>query len=95
MLYLRSKTCSAYSVEKIERILRRFRLLDTGDSGSRIKTVAATNQLIVIRERLQAGLSTRLLELNKEMDKEFGATFVEMESYFRTEIGQLKGCFWA
>lgn len=61
---------------------------DTSSSGSSsIQAVSATNQLVAIRERLQAGLSARLLELKMEMDKEFGTAFVDMESYLRTEKG--------
>lgn len=81
---------SGYSVETIERLFRRFRQVDTADTssnGSSIQAVSATNQLLVIRERLQAGLSARLLELKMEMDKEFGIAFVDMESYLRTEKG--------
>ncbi|CAM9693804.1 unnamed protein product [Ectocarpus sp. 6 AP-2014] len=77
---------SAYSVETIERLFRRFRQVDTTDtSGSSIQAVSATNQLLLIRERLQAGLSSRLLELKTKMDKEFGTAFVDMESYLRME----------
>lgn len=62
--------------------------MDTTDtSGSSIQAVSATNQLLLIRERLQAGLSSRLLELKMEMDKEFGTAFVDMESYLRMEKG--------
>lgn len=77
-------------METIERLFRRFRQVDTTDTssnGSSIQAVSATNQLLVIRERLQAGLSARLLELKTEMDKEFGTAFVDMESYLRTEKG--------
>ncbi|CAM9402933.1 unnamed protein product [Hapterophycus canaliculatus] len=78
---------SGYDVETIERLFRRFRPVDTTDpsSSSSVQAVSATNQLLVIRERLQAGLSARLLELKMEMDKEFGTAFVDMESYLRTE----------
>lgn len=82
--------CSGYSVETIERLFRRFRQVDptdTASNGSSMQAVSATNQLLVIRERLQAGLSARLLELKTEMDKEFGTAFVDMESYLRTEKG--------
>ncbi|CAN0094918.1 unnamed protein product, partial [Ectocarpus sp. 13 AM-2016] len=83
---------SAYSVETIERLFRRFRQVDTTDTGgSSIQAVSATNQLLLIRERLQAGLSSRLLELKTEMDKEFGTAFVDMESYLRMEKGEV-GC---
>lgn len=77
-------------METIERLFRRFRQVDTTDTssnGSSIQAVSATNQLVIIRERLQAGLSARLLELKMEMDKEFGTAFVDMESFLRTEKG--------
>lgn len=65
--------------------------MDTTDtSGSSIQAVSATNQLLLIRERLQAGLSSRLLELKTEMDKEFGTAFVDMESYLRMEKGTME-----
>lgn len=85
-------TCdSGYEVETIERLFRRFKSVDTTDTGSSssssVQAVSATNQLLIIRERLQAGLSARLLELKMEMDKEFGTAFVDMESYLRTEKG--------
>ncbi|CAM9627449.1 unnamed protein product [Scytosiphon promiscuus] len=78
---------SGYDVETIERLSRRFKPVDTTDisSSSSVQAVSATNQLLVIRDRLQAGLSARLLELKMEMDKEFGTAFVDMESYLRTE----------
>eukprot|EP00752_Nemacystus_decipiens_P014953 g13312.t1 len=79
---------SGYSVETIERLFRRFRQVDptdTASNGSSMQAVSATNQLLVIRDRLQAGLNARLLELKTEMDKEFGTAFVDMESYLRTE----------
>ena len=78
-------------METIERLFRRFRQVDptdTASNGSSMQAVSATNQLLVIRERLQAGLSARLLELKTEMDKEFGTAFVDMESYLRTEKGE-------
>lgn len=79
---------SAYSVENIERLFRRFRQVDTRDSSNSIQAVSATNQLVTIRARIEAGLSARLLELKTEMDKEFGTAFVDMESYLRTERGE-------
>lgn len=81
-------------METIERLFRRFRQVDptdTASNGSSMQAVSATNQLLVIRERLQAGLSARLLELKMEMDKEFGTAFVDMESYLRTEKGKAGG----
>lgn len=69
-------------------MFRRFRQVDPRNtSASSIKAVSATNQLVVMRERLQAGLIARLLQLKIEMDKEFGTAFVDMESYLRTERG--------
>lgn len=87
--FQQSTTFSGYDVETIERLFRRFKSVDTTDtsSSSGVQAVSATNQLLVIRERLQAGLSARLLELKMEMDKEFGTAFVDMESYLRTEKG--------
>lgn len=83
---------SAYQVETIERLFRRFRQVDPSNtSTSSIQAVSATNQLVVMRERLQAGLSGRLLELKAEMDKEFGTAFVDMESCLRTERGMVAG----
>ncbi|CAM9386687.1 unnamed protein product [Pylaiella littoralis] len=86
---------SCYNVETVERLFRRFRQVDTSSarssgsgSGSGIQAVSATNQLVAIRERLQAGLSARLLELKMEMDKEFGTAFADMESFLRTEKGK-------
>ena len=69
--------------------------METGDSSgsSAIKAVSSTNQLVTMKSRLQAGLSARLLELKAEMDKEFGMAFVDMESYLRTEKGELPGFF--
>lgn len=79
---------SAYQVETIERLFRRFRQVDPRNtSAGCIKAVSATNELVVMRERLQAGLTARLLELKTEMDKEFGTAFVDIESYLRTEKG--------
>lgn len=82
---------SAYNVETVERLFRRFRQVETGDStgSSAIRAVSSTNQLVTMKARLQAGLSARLLELKAEMDKEFGMAFVDMESYLRTEKGEL------
>lgn len=78
---------SAYEVETIERIFRKFGQVDTSDSSKGIQAVSVTNQLVAIRERLQAGLSARLLGLKSEMDNEFGAAFLDMEAYLRTERG--------
>lgn len=87
---MRWNSYSAYSVETIERVFRRMRPVDTSDSssGGGIKALSATNQLVGLRQRLNAGLSARLLEMKAEMDKEFGTAFVDMESYLRTERGR-------
>lgn len=81
---------SAYNVETVERLFRRFRQVETGDStgSSAFRAVSSTNQLVTMKARLQAGLSARLLELKAEMDKEFGMAFIDMESYLRTERGE-------
>ncbi|CAM9492294.1 unnamed protein product [Ascophyllum nodosum] len=77
---------SAYGVERTEQLLRRFRQVDTVDSSNGIVAMSRTNKLVAIRERLQAGVSARLLRLKDEMDKEFGPALADLESCLRTEI---------
>lgn len=82
---------SAYNVEIMERLFRRFRHVDPTDESSGIRALSTFNQLIVMRERLQAGLSARLLALKVEMDKNFGTAFLDMEtSYLRGERGEAR-----
>ncbi|CAM9373814.1 unnamed protein product [Choristocarpus tenellus] len=76
---------SLYDVETIERLFRRFRQVDTSSRDSCMQAMDTVTQLVMMKERVQAGLSTRLLQLKLEMDKEFGTDFVDMESFLRTE----------
>lgn len=80
-------TGSAHSVESLERLLLRFHHVNPADGSYGTRAASNLCQLVKMRERLQEGLTSRLLELKAEMDKEFGTSFVDIETYLRAEKG--------